>query len=126
MSYIDCLYVADFFKKIELTKIDQDFQCIIPWDLCLELGTEKSRAIAEKLKKFYFGDKPLSKETLEQFVNLESDLLFNYSFYKTVKLQLEHTDDVPIYIYEFDYKRPSLFKLFSEVTEKLPGEELYY
>nr|CAD7395824.1 unnamed protein product [Timema cristinae] len=120
------IVLNDLFKKIELTKIDQNFQCIVPWDLCLELGTEKSRAIAEKLKKFYFGDKPLSKETLEQFINLESDLLFNYSFYKTAKLQLEHTDDVPIYLYEFDYKRPSLFKLFGEVAEELPGEELYY
>nr|CAD7202428.1 unnamed protein product [Timema douglasi] len=120
------IVLNELFKKLELTKIDQNFQCIVPWDLCLELGTEKSRAIAETLKKFYFGDKPLSKETLEQFINLESDLLFNYSFYKTAKLQLEHTDDVPIYIYEFDYKRPSLFKLFSEVAEKLPGEELYY
>nr|CAD7568083.1 unnamed protein product [Timema californicum] len=59
---------------------------------------------------------------------MQSDLHFNYGFYKSVKLQVEQSNS-PIYAYEYDHKKPINLKQFPSGPEHLPGsghgEELF-
>jgi hypothetical protein len=55
-------------KPAVLKKYDSDFEVLIPANLKLERNTHKSKEVAQKIKSFYFGDQPVSQETLCQYV----------------------------------------------------------
>nr|CAD7268758.1 unnamed protein product [Timema shepardi] len=116
------------FNCCDVVEIEKDFHRIVPLSLSLELGTETCKDIADKLRTFYFGNKPVNEETLQNYVDMQSDLHFNYGFYKSVKLQVEQSNS-PIYAYEYDHKKPINLKQFPSGPEHLPGsghgEELF-
>nr|CAD7263059.1 unnamed protein product [Timema shepardi] len=122
------LALSDIFNCCDVVKIEKDFQRIVPWNLSLELGTQTCKDIAYNLRKFYFGNKPVNEETLQNYVDMQSDLHFNHGFYKSVKLQIEQSNS-PIYAYEYDHKKSINFKDFSNAPENMPGaghgEELF-
>ena len=43
-----------------------DFEKLIPWSLGYKIGSPESKAVAAKLKKFYFGDEEYSRNFLKQ------------------------------------------------------------
>jgi hypothetical protein len=53
-----------------LTKYDSNFELLVPRSLGIETNTPESKEVAQKLKNFYFGDKPVSQETLFQYVDV--------------------------------------------------------
>nr|CAD7203290.1 unnamed protein product [Timema douglasi] len=122
------LTLSGMFNCCDVVEIEKDFQRTVPLSLSLELGTQTCKDIADKLRKFYFGNKPVNEETLENYVDMQSDLHFNYGFYKSVKLQVEQSNS-PIYAYEYDHKKPIKLKRFPSGPEYLPGsghgEELF-
>nr|CAD7568085.1 unnamed protein product [Timema californicum] len=122
------LALSDIFNCCDVVEIEKDFQRIVPWNLSLELGTQTCKDIAYNLRKFYFGNKPVNEETLQNYVDMQSDLHFNHGFYKSVKLQIEQSNS-PIYAYEYDHKKSINFKDFSNAPENMPGaghgEELF-
>nr|CAD7199395.1 unnamed protein product [Timema douglasi] len=122
------LALSGIFNCCDVVEIEKDFQRIVPWNLSLELGTQTCKDIADKLRKFYFGNKPVNEETLQNYVDMQSDLHFNHGFYKSVKLQIEQSNS-PIYAYEYDHKKSINFKDFKNAPENIPGaghgEELF-
>nr|CAD7448142.1 unnamed protein product [Timema bartmani] len=122
------LALTGMFNCCDVVDIEKNFQRTVPWNLSLELGTQTSKDIADKLRKFYFGNKPVNEKTLQNYVDMQSDLHFNYGFYKSVKLQVEQSNS-PIYAYEYDHKKPINLKRFPSGPEHLPGsghgEELF-
>nr|CAD7395826.1 unnamed protein product [Timema cristinae] len=122
------LTLSGMFNSCDVVDIEKDFQRIVPWNLSLELGTQTCKDIADKLRKFYFGNKPVNEETLQNYVDMQSDLHFNHGFYKIVKLQVEQSNS-PIYAYEYDHKKPLNLKRFLPGPEHLSGsghgEELF-
>ncbi|PSN44740.1 hypothetical protein C0J52_10745, partial [Blattella germanica] len=50
----------------------------------------KSQEVADKIKNFYFGNKPICKETIEHLIN------------KTIDLQMKHCS-LPVYFYQFSF-----------------------
>jgi hypothetical protein len=57
-------------KPAVLKKYDSDFELLVPANLGVERNTPKSKEVAQKMKSFYFGDKPVSQETLFQYVDV--------------------------------------------------------
>jgi hypothetical protein len=60
-------------KPAVLKVYDSDFEILIPSNLKLERNTPKSKEVAQKIKSFYFGDQPVSQETLLQYVNVSKE-----------------------------------------------------
>nr|CAD7568084.1 unnamed protein product [Timema californicum] len=122
------LALTGMFNCCDVVEIEKDFQRTVPWNLSLGLGTQTCKDIADKLRKFYFGNKPVNEKTVQNYVDMQSDLHFNYGFYKSVKLQVEQSNS-PIYAYEYDHKKPIKLKRFPSGPEYLPGtghgEELF-
>lgn len=57
-------------KPAVLKKYDSDFELLLPANLGVEKNTPKSKEVAQKIKSFYFGDKPVSQDTLFQYVDV--------------------------------------------------------
>ncbi|CAG2064605.1 unnamed protein product, partial [Timema podura] len=62
------LALSDVFRPIDLSKIDKNFHNVVPYNMRHKLGTQRCKEIAEKLRKFYFENKPFTEEILEEFV----------------------------------------------------------
>lgn len=61
-------------KPAVLKKYDNDFEILMPANLKLERNTPKSKEVAQKIKSFYFGDQPVSQETLCQYVDVSMEM----------------------------------------------------
>nr|CAD7569982.1 unnamed protein product [Timema californicum] len=123
------LALSDVFRSIDLSKIEKNFHNVVPYNMRHKLGTQRCKEIAEKLRKFYFENKPFTEETLEEFVTMQSDLIFNHGFYRTVTLQVERSNS-PIYTYEYDHKKPAQLDMYPTGPKHIPGschaEELFF
>ncbi|CAH2099669.1 unnamed protein product [Euphydryas editha] len=81
----------------------------LPADLQFEDKFEK-RKIAEEIKRFYFGDKTIGKETMSEFVKYFTDVMFAYPTLRSVKLQVEAGNN-QIYLYMISksiYENPAI------------------
>nr|CAD7452710.1 unnamed protein product [Timema tahoe] len=58
-------------NPLSLRKLDNNFERILPLSWGLEVGSEKSKELAAKVKKFYFGDQPVSLRTIYNYTNRE-------------------------------------------------------
>lgn len=78
-------------KPAVLKEYDSDFEILIPSNLKLERNTPKSKEVAQKIKSFYFGDQPVSQETLFQYVNVSKEkprhfTMIGYDVYRNLVL----------------------------------------
>ncbi|PNF42088.1 Esterase FE4 [Cryptotermes secundus] len=89
-------------KPAVLKKYDNDFEILLPSNLNLERNTPKSKEAAQKIKSFYFGDQPVSQETLSQYVDLSSDAWFVTGVHTTAKLHAARSG-APVYLYQFSF-----------------------
>ncbi|XP_063227940.1 acetylcholinesterase-like [Bacillus rossius redtenbacheri] len=106
---------------LTMSEISENLELVLPWDLAPELGTERSKEIADKLRQFYFGDRSVSEDSVEQFVQMASDLIFVYPMYTAIRLHLKNSDS-PLYVYVFDHEIPWDLMLLKDVTRpSVPG-----
>lgn len=89
-------------KPAVLKKYDSDFELLVPTNLGVEKNTPKSKEVAQKIKSFYFGDKPVSQETLFLYVDLSSDMWFVTDVHRTAKLQAARSS-APLFFYQFSF-----------------------
>ncbi|XP_063244711.1 uncharacterized protein LOC134545858 isoform X3 [Bacillus rossius redtenbacheri] len=82
--------------------LNKNYEVFVPADLGLKKGSEKSLEVAEKIKKFYFGSQGISLNTVEQYYNLRSDLMFVKGVYKYSMDVIRHSS-APVYNYLFSY-----------------------
>nr|CAD7598097.1 unnamed protein product [Timema genevievae] len=81
--------------------INSDLERVVPVDLGLEKGSPESLQVANKVKEFYFGDREISLETKEQWIELQSDILFNVKTQFTVRQFANRSNST--YNYHFTY-----------------------
>nr|CAD7259877.1 unnamed protein product [Timema shepardi] len=81
--------------------INGDLERVVPVDLGLEKGSPESLRVANKVKEFYFGDRNISLETKEQWIQLQSDILFNVKTQFTVRRFADRSNST--YNYHFTY-----------------------
>ncbi|KAJ4450567.1 hypothetical protein ANN_01994 [Periplaneta americana] len=58
-----------------LSYLNNDYEYLVPYSLKLKKGSPKSQEVAQRIKKFYFGDKPISRETLQPLFDLSFDCI---------------------------------------------------
>ncbi|KAJ3645088.1 hypothetical protein Zmor_022775 [Zophobas morio] len=96
-----------------------DFEKLIPWSLGYKIGSPESKAVAAKLKKFYFGDEEYSRNFLKQKYDALSDIYFLYGIYDTIMTQ-SAVSKAPIYLYWMTLEtKLNLFKMLLGV--RIPG-----
>lgn len=93
---------AMFKNPAFLNELNKNYELLVPYTMKLKKKSAKSQEVALKIKHFYFGDKPVSRETLQPLFNLYSDIYFIVGIKKSIDLQLKHSD-TPIYFYQFSY-----------------------
>ncbi|XP_022822399.1 juvenile hormone esterase-like isoform X2 [Spodoptera litura] len=91
------MYHFDLWKN----KMNEKFSDFLPADLKFE-SEEQREEVANKIKQFYFGGKPVSELTVLGFVDYYSDVLFTQSILWTTKLQVEAGNN-EIYLYEYSF-----------------------
>lgn len=84
--------------------MNERFSDFLPPDLQFKDDKEKEE-VAQKIKRFYFGDDIVSEATMQGYIDYFSDIMFAYPHLRSVKLQIEGGSD-SIYLYEFSYYKP--------------------
>ncbi|CAI6350717.1 unnamed protein product [Macrosiphum euphorbiae] len=87
--------------------------------------------IAQDIKEFYFGDKPISKETKSNLVKMISDRLFGYGISKAAQ-HIAAKNTAPVYFHEFGYSGNYSYiaafgtKPYSRESNVTHGDETFY
>ncbi|KAJ8881678.1 hypothetical protein PR048_018164 [Dryococelus australis] len=90
--------VAAFYQESTLTSeaywasINRNYEgYLVPYELGLTLGSEKSKEVAEKVKKFYFGNNLISYQTREQWISVQTDIQFTIGVVTTIRAHAKHS-----------------------------------
>ncbi|XP_063635628.1 juvenile hormone esterase-like isoform X1 [Cydia splendana] len=81
-----------FEKDFFYTRLDEKFS----------LETDQLKEIAEIMRHYYIGDRPISKEIQPEAVDFESDFVFNHPIQDTITNLLKDNAN-PVYSYVFTY-----------------------
>nr|ACV60234.2 antennal esterase CXE7 [Spodoptera littoralis] len=91
---------VDFFPFWK-QKMNDKFSDFLPADLKFK-SEEEREEVANKVKRFYFGDEPVSEDNILQYVNFFSDVLFMHPMLWATKLHVEAGNN-QIYLYEYSF-----------------------
>lgn len=80
----------------------EDFTEFIPEDLEIAAGSEQERALAQKIKNFYYGDNEPTRDNIMPAVDLYTDFLFAFPAYRAVLKHAESVNDVFFYYFTAD------------------------
>ncbi|VVC88037.1 unnamed protein product [Leptidea sinapis] len=89
--------------------MNKNFQDFLPPDLKFQ-NDEERQAVAQKVKEFYFGNSNIDSDTILEYINYFSDIIFTYPALRTVKYHVEAGHD-QIYLYEFSFVHDDLPKI---------------
>ncbi|XP_054003488.1 esterase FE4-like [Hylaeus anthracinus] len=120
---------ALFYGQQMLDAIDMlntEPELFVPLDLNYT-DSNSRRESGECLRRFYFGDKHVSKENINEYTKMLSDVLFNAGEILSLDI-LRNRLSAPIYEYMFNYEGPfgfmkSLFGISDGIAH---GDELSY
>ncbi|KAI8439720.1 hypothetical protein MSG28_013414 [Choristoneura fumiferana] len=87
-------------------QMNEQFADFLPGDLTFRSDGERSE-VAQKIKKFYFGDKPVGEETVQAYIDYFTDVIFAYPHLRSIQLQVAAGSD-SIYLYEYSFYSPPL------------------
>ncbi|XP_063890781.1 cholinesterase 1 isoform X1 [Helicoverpa armigera] len=90
----------DFFELWK-HKMNEKFSDFLPADLKFD-SEEEREEVANKIKEFYFGDKPVGNENILKYVDFFSDVIFAYPMLWAVKLHVEAGNN-QVYLYEYSF-----------------------
>nr|ADE05557.1 carboxylesterase [Helicoverpa armigera] len=82
-------------------KMNEKFSDFLPADLKFD-SEEEREEVANKIKRFYFGDKPVGNENVLKYVDYFSDVYSAYSMLWAVKLHAEAGNN-QVYLYEYSF-----------------------
>ncbi|KAL0849963.1 hypothetical protein ABMA28_011883 [Loxostege sticticalis] len=81
--------------------MNEKFSDFLPADLQFKNDDEKEN-VAKQVKEFYFGDKLISEETVLEYIDYFSDVIFTYGTLRAVKLHVKAGNN-KIYLYEYSF-----------------------
>nr|ATU82449.1 venom carboxylesterase [Lethocerus distinctifemur] len=96
-----------------LNILNTDFETIAPIYFVYESGTEKSKQFSRKLRHFYLGDKPVTKEDFRKVGMISSDAFVIVGQEESAKLFAKYSR-APVYFYMTTY----VGRFSNEVDEK--------
>ncbi|KAG8228421.1 hypothetical protein J437_LFUL003894 [Ladona fulva] len=86
-----------------LEKIDANVEILVPPILGLEQGSAKSKEAGMKIKKFFFGEQPVSPESIANYYDSQNDLLFLLGVDLTIRMQAMYST-LPVFYYQFSFE----------------------
>ncbi|KAF7280919.1 hypothetical protein GWI33_005385 [Rhynchophorus ferrugineus] len=78
--------------------LPEKFELELPYELELDHEHEKTKELAEKVKKHYFGEDVCNEDNIDQVYLLKGDVNFIHGIQRMIKLQAKHSDQ-PVYAY---------------------------
>ncbi|XP_023955054.2 carboxylic ester hydrolase-like [Bicyclus anynana] len=88
-----------------IDEMNTNFSNFLPADLHFKDEFEKE-AVVQKIKSFYFGDKPVSPESSVEFIHYYGDIMFSCPMLRTVKYLVE-AGHKQVYLYEYSFVEDS-------------------
>jgi hypothetical protein len=55
-----------------LNELNKNYELLVPYTMRLKKKSAKSQEVGLKIKHFYFGDKPVSRETLQPLFDVSN------------------------------------------------------
>ncbi|XP_066996622.2 venom carboxylesterase-6 [Anabrus simplex] len=98
--------VADFATKEDVLKeLDDKFPEIAPHLLFYNFTVPRSehKNVANKIRKFYFKNKPISMQTVKELTQMAGDRIFVYDIERAARLMAK-ANTSPVYFYKFSYR----------------------
>ncbi|XP_031829086.1 juvenile hormone esterase isoform X2 [Nomia melanderi] len=116
-----------FLSNIEkvLQKVNANFDDIVHPET--EAAMKKDDISSADLRNIYFGDKPITKETQQNYADYMSDMMFTQGIYDVLRIQMEKS--TPTYFYKFTFEPEISFmkqKFNIEVSGASHAEELMF
>ncbi|XP_078051535.1 esterase FE4-like [Augochlora pura] len=118
------MFAQGVLNHIELLNTEPEM--FLPYNLNVT-DPEMRKMHGECLKKFYFGDKQVTKENINELNTMIGDTHFNAG--QIIGLDMiKAKSSAPIYLYQFNYEAPFGFmKNFAGITDAVAhGDELGY
>ncbi|XP_067006819.2 esterase FE4 [Anabrus simplex] len=113
--------VGIFRKNRTLQEVDEHFTKAFKPELRMCREDPCGDEMIAKVRSFYFGDKPLSNDTLGNLVDMNTDLRFAEGVFHGVK-KMSSLSSAPVYLYQFSYDGGlGITKLSSPDLIKIPG-----
>lgn len=78
-------------------------------------GTEKSKAISDKIREFYYGNEAPSIANLDTYIDLMSDKNFLHGMHLAVKSRTNDPESAPTYCYRFNFETKTNFTIMKSV-----------
>ncbi len=78
-------------------------------------GTEKSKEIAEKIQKFYYGTEKPSIANIDTYIDLFSDKTFLHGMHLAVKARTNDPESASTYCYRFNFETKTNFTIMKSV-----------
>ncbi|XP_047994724.1 juvenile hormone esterase-like isoform X2 [Leguminivora glycinivorella] len=94
------LYVSQLNSKV-YQSLNENFASVLPDNMYFSSIKER-KATADKIKKFYFGNDTINNGSVNNLIDLISDVMFNYPSVTITEYFLNH-NNLPIYNYYFKY-----------------------
>nr|XP_049697925.1 cholinesterase 1-like [Helicoverpa armigera]WRX06145.1 CCE001l-like1 [Helicoverpa armigera] len=91
---------VDFFD-VWKDKMNERFSDFLPPDLKFDSDEEREE-VANKIKTFYFDDKPVGNDNILKYVDYFSDIIFAYPMLWAVKLHAQAGNN-QVYLYEYSF-----------------------
>ncbi|KAL7048232.1 hypothetical protein ACKWTF_003276 [Chironomus riparius] len=121
---------AEFYSNEDfLDEIDTKFDDLAPYILHFNDETDDKQKIVKAssmIRKFYLGDKKVTRKNFELFKNMLSDRLFKSGAYEAIQLQSKYS---PSFFYHFNYKSKfSVGEIMGNTTDFLGvshGEDIF-
>nr|AGT95755.1 carboxylesterase A4 [Locusta migratoria] len=121
--------VADLRRSKEaLDAFNENLEIVVPTNA--KIDPQDRRSVAKSIRSFYFGEKKLSEETMQQFAELKGDLWFVYPTIRAARKLSASPASQPVYLYLFDVdRRLNMYKTLLRLQKfkgACHGDELMY
>lgn len=104
------IYIIDIFLEFAqnesvLKELDEDWESIAPHLLqyYFTLPKEEHASVARKIRKHYFGEKPINRENVQILIHLVSDRLFAADAAKAAIAQAK-ANQSPVWFHFYTYR----------------------
>ncbi|CAH0600388.1 unnamed protein product [Chrysodeixis includens] len=94
------LFRIDYFNDWK-EKMNEKFSDFLPADLTFESEAQKEE-VANKIKEFFFEDKPISETNVISYVDYFTDVIFAYPMLWAIKHYVEAGNN-EVYLYEYSF-----------------------
>ncbi|KAG8235925.1 hypothetical protein J437_LFUL014281 [Ladona fulva] len=102
-----------------LEDFNENFERIMPIILNFERDSPEALRKGQRIKEFYFGNKPITQDSLQALTDMYTESSFQYPVDRSVKL-VSKVSSAPVYLYQFTYRGR-----YGHMP-KLPGQDRPY